>query len=125
MMMRLRRGFPRRRVIVIRMLSMVSCSSQGKFLRTQMVRSLAPAIRQSKPLQCLENLRTLVELRGFAIEDIRHLTVYVVGEHQSLLDAWGAVTTWFGQDVPPATLLGVNLLGHTGQLVEIDAKVVR
>ncbi|MDH4146490.1 MAG: RidA family protein, partial [Acidimicrobiia bacterium] len=53
------------------------------------------------------------------------LIVYVVGEHQNLLDAWSAVTEWFAGDVPPATLLGVNLLGYSDQLVEIDATVVK
>jgi hypothetical protein len=49
----------------------------------------------------------------------------VAGEHEHLLDAWSAVTAWFDGGVPPATLLGVNLLGHAGQLVEIDATIVR
>ena len=80
---------------------------------------------------CLDNLELLVGVHDFCIDDIRHLTVYVVGEHQNLLDAWAAVTGWFGHPsrlgdaVPPATLLGVHLLGHGGQLVEIDASVVR
>lgn len=72
---------------------------------------------------CLDNLATLVSVHGFSTSDIHRLTVYVVGEHQNLLDAWGSVVTWFKDDVPPATLLGVNLLGHTGQLVEIDAVI--
>lgn len=74
---------------------------------------------------CLENLATLLSVHGFAVSDIRHLTVHVVGEHQNLLDAWGAVTTWFSQDVPPATLLGAHLLGYVDQLVEIDATIIR
>lgn len=74
---------------------------------------------------CLDNLRTLVELHGFTIEDLRQLTIYVVGEHQNLLDAWAATTEWFASDVPPATLLGVNLLGYDRQLVEIDATIMR
>ena len=80
---------------------------------------------------CLDNLELLVGVHGFGIDDVRHLTVYVVGEHQHLVDAWAAVTGWFGDaarlgdSVPPATLLGVHLLGHGGQLVEIDAVIVR
>lgn len=74
---------------------------------------------------CLENLRLLVGVHGFAIDDVRHLTVHVVGEHQNLLAAWAAVVGWFGGDgVPPATLLGAHLLGYAGQLVEIDATIV-
>jgi len=74
---------------------------------------------------CLHNLRTLLEVHDFAEADIRRLIIYVVGEQQNLLDAWSAVTEWFAGDVPPATLLGVNLLGYSDQLVEIDATVVK
>ena len=73
---------------------------------------------------CLDNLRTLRNVHDFAEADIRRVIVYVVGEHQNLLDAWSTVTEWFAGDVPPATL-GVHLLGHSAQLVEIDATVVR
>lgn len=75
--------------------------------------------------QCLTNLFTVVMLHGFALDDVHQLTIYVVGEHQNLLDAWHEVTTRFESNVPPATLLGVNLLGYEGQLVEIDAHVER
>jgi enamine deaminase RidA (YjgF/YER057c/UK114 family) len=64
-------------------------------------------------------------VHGFAVTDIRQLTIYVVGEHQNLLDAWDACVSWFSGNVPPATLLGVNLLGYAQQLVEIDATIVR
>ncbi len=74
---------------------------------------------------CLDNLGILVGVHGFNLVDVRHLTIYVVGEHDHLSAAWEAVTDWFASEVPPATLLGVNLLGHRGQLVEIDATVVR
>jgi enamine deaminase RidA (YjgF/YER057c/UK114 family) len=74
---------------------------------------------------CLDNLATLLAVHGFAINDIHRLTVYVVGEHQHLLDAWGSVVSWFANDVPPATLLGVNMLGYSQQLVEIDAVIAR
>ncbi len=75
--------------------------------------------------QCLQNLLTLVVHHGFSRDDIHQLTVYVVGPHQNLIDAWGAVTSSFELNVPPATLLGVTVLGFVGQLVEIDAVVVR
>lgn len=74
---------------------------------------------------CLDNLRTLVGVHGFAVGDVRHLVIYVVGEHQNLLDAWAAVTAWFDGTVPPATLLGINQLGFSDQLVEVDATIVR
>ncbi|MEM9039545.1 MAG: RidA family protein [Actinomycetota bacterium] len=75
--------------------------------------------------RCLDNLRTVVEVNGFAVADVHRLTVHVVGEHENLLNAWVAVRDWFGGDVPPATLLGAHLLGFTDQLVEIDADIIR
>ena len=72
---------------------------------------------------CLENLRTLLDVHDFELGDVRHLTVYVVGEQRNVTDAWRGVTDWFDGAVPPATLLGVNALGHTGQLVEVDATI--
>lgn len=74
---------------------------------------------------CLDNLRTLLDVHAFGLGDIRHLTIYVVGERQHLRVAWRSVTEWFAAPVPPATLLGVNLLGHSDQLVEVDAIIRR
>ncbi len=79
----------------------------------------------AQAVACLQNLQTLIVLKGFGLSDIRHLSVHVVGEHQNLLDAWQAVVAWFADaGVPPATLLGANLLGYADQLVEIDATVL-
>jgi enamine deaminase RidA (YjgF/YER057c/UK114 family) len=75
--------------------------------------------------QCLHNLFTLVAAHGFSPDDIHHLTVYVVGERQNLLDAWDGVSEWFHGNVPPATLLGVARLGYEQQLVEVDATIAR
>jgi len=80
---------------------------------------------RAQAVRCLKNLETLLGVHDFVVGDIRRLTIYVVGEQQDLVDAWAAVTTWFARDVPPATLLGVHLLGHTDQLVEIDADIVK
>lgn len=74
---------------------------------------------------CLDNLSTLIEVHGFERDDVRHLTVYVTGEQEELTRAWQAVLAWWRSPVPPATLLGVNRLGHHGQLVEIDATIRR
>ncbi len=75
--------------------------------------------------QCLDNLRSVIGVHGFELADVRQLTIYVVGEHTNLTTAWDAVTAWFEGPVPPATLLGVNDLGYTDQLVEIDATILR
>ena len=74
---------------------------------------------------CLDNLLTLVQLHDFERNDIRHLTIYVTGDHADLTGAWNAVVAWWGFPVPPATLLGIACLGHAGQLVEIDATIRR
>ncbi len=86
---------------------------------------LGPSDPRTQAIGCLDNLRTLVELRDFVLADVRHLTIYVVGDQEALADAWDGVRSWFDGEVPPATLLGVNLLGHPGQLVEIDAHIER
>ncbi len=78
--------------------------------------------------QCLQNLEILLAVHGFLVDDIRRLMIYVVGDE--LDEVWGAICDWSttsfdGEGVPPATLLGINRLGHPGQLVEIDVTVIR
>src|ERR1700741_2095083 len=73
--------------------------------------------------QCLHNLFTLIVHHGFSRNHIRQITVYVVGPHSNLIEAWAAVTAAFEMNVPPATLLGVTVLGFRDQLVEIDAEI--
>jgi enamine deaminase RidA (YjgF/YER057c/UK114 family) len=80
------------------------------------------AARQAE--QCLRNLMTLLAAYGLDRGHVRHLRIYVVGERDHLLAAWGAVRRWFADDVPPATLLGVAHLGYDGQLVEIEPTVL-
>lgn len=75
--------------------------------------------------QCLVNLGLLLRCHGFENDDIQHLTIYVVGSHDNLTDAWRAVEDAFADGVPPATLLGVACLGYAEQRVEIDATVVK
>ena len=75
--------------------------------------------------QCLANLRQLLAVHSFDERDIQRLVIYVVGEHAHLTTAWQAVVAWFTGSVPPATLLGVAQLGYAGQLVEVDATVIR
>ncbi|MES2612051.1 MAG: RidA family protein [Pseudomonadota bacterium] len=79
----------------------------------------------AQALQCLRNLERLLAVHEFQVRDIRQLVVYVIGDQASLSAAWSAVAAWFGGQVPPATLLGVSGLGHVGQLVEIDATVIK
>jgi enamine deaminase RidA (YjgF/YER057c/UK114 family) len=74
--------------------------------------------------QCLQNLSTLLGVHGLERRHVRHLRVYVAGEHEHLLAAWSVVRRWFDDDAPPATLLGVAALGYKDQLVEIEPTVV-
>ncbi len=85
---------------------------------------IGPADPAAQATACLDNLRTLLGVHQFLLADVRQLVIYVVGEQENLTAAWSAVRDWFDGDVPPATLLGVNLLGHPGQLVEVDATVI-
>lgn len=73
---------------------------------------------------CLRNLGILLSVHGMTTEHVRRLVVHVVGDRADLATAWRSVVAWFDGSVPPATLLGVPVLGHTDQLVEIDATVV-
>ncbi|WP_326538553.1 RidA family protein [Pseudorhodoferax sp.] len=75
--------------------------------------------------QCLHNLSVVLDVHGFSTSDIRRIVVYVVGGQIHLSAAWKAVTEHFNGLVPPATLLGVARLGHSGQLVEVDATVLK
>ncbi len=75
--------------------------------------------------RCLANLGTVIAVHGFSITDVRQLVIYVAGEQAHLSTAWKAVAEFFGGQVPPATLLGVARLGYTGQLVEVDATVIK
>lgn len=79
----------------------------------------------AQAVQCLRNLERLLAVHEFQATDIRQLVVYVVGNQASLSAAWSAVADGFGGQVPPATLLGVAGLGHVGQLVEIDATILK
>lgn len=80
---------------------------------------------QAQAVQCLNNLDKLLSVHRFSVRDIQRLVVYVVGDSEALAQAWSGVKTWFSGSVPPATLLGVAHLGHKGQLVEIDATIVK
>jgi len=88
----------------------------------QLVGTEDPYVQAS---QCLANLGTVIAVHGFSVTDIRQLVVYVVGEQAHLSAAWKAVAEFFDGQVPPATLLGVARLGYAGQLVEVDATVIK
>jgi enamine deaminase RidA (YjgF/YER057c/UK114 family) len=76
--------------------------------------------------RCITNLQTALEAAGAGFDDVLKSTVYVVAADQSdLVSAWDVVAEAFGDARPPSTLLGVSVLGYTGQLVEIEAVALR
>src|SRR3990167_7951187 len=83
----------------------------GQVPRNSRGELVAPDDAAAQATQCLRNLDLLLSVHSFSITDIRQLVVYVVGDRTQLESAWTAVTAWFSEDVPPATLLGVACLG--------------
>ena len=76
--------------------------------------------------RCVANLRTALEAAGAGFGDVLKTTVYVASAEQvELVRAWDVVAEAFGDARPPSTLLGVSVLGYTGQLVEIEAVALR
>ena len=97
----------------------------GQVPRDGSANLVAPGDPVAQTRQCLDNLFTVVDHQGFSRADIHQLTIYVVGPHRNLIDAWAEVTSCFEGNVPPATLLGVTFLGYVDQVVEVDAVVER
>ena len=72
--------------------------------------------------QCMDNLVEALAAAGAGLANVVKTTVYVAsGERDELVAAWNVVHGRFGDHDPPATLLGVSVLGHPEQLVEIEA----
>ena len=68
------------------------------------------------------NLRTALESAGARLDDVVKVTVYVASDDRAdLVAAWNVVHRWFGPHEPPATLLGVSVLGYPDQLFEVEA----
>jgi enamine deaminase RidA (YjgF/YER057c/UK114 family) len=75
--------------------------------------------------QVMHNLVEALAAAGCTLADVARTTVYVASsERADLVAAWQVVRGAFGDHDPPSTLLGVALLGHAGQLVEVDAVAV-
>ncbi|MDQ2815428.1 MAG: Rid family hydrolase [Actinomycetota bacterium] len=68
------------------------------------------------------NLATALAASGATLADVLKTTVFVASpDHADLLAAWRVIEEAFGDHSPPSTLLGVTVLGYSGQLVEIEA----
>ncbi|RBY85535.1 RidA family protein [Blastococcus sp. TF02A-30] len=76
--------------------------------------------------QVMANLTTALEGAGAGLGDVLKTTVYVATtERADLVAAWDVVRAAFGDHDAPSTLVGVTVLGHPDQLVEVEAVAVR
>ena len=75
--------------------------------------------------QVMTNLRVALEAAGAGLDDVLRTTVYVATTRRSDLGTAGdVVRAAFGDHDAPSTLVGVTVLGHPGQLVEVEAVAV-
>jgi enamine deaminase RidA (YjgF/YER057c/UK114 family) len=75
--------------------------------------------------QVMANLVTALEGVGAGLCDVLKTTVYVATtERNDLVAAWDVVRGAFGDHDAPSTLVGVTVLGHPDQLVEVEAVAV-
>lgn len=80
---------------------------------------------EAQAARAVDNLLLALEAAGATLADVVKTTVYVVATEQAdLVRAWSVVSGKFAPARPPSTLLGVAVLGYTGQLVEIEAIAV-
>jgi enamine deaminase RidA (YjgF/YER057c/UK114 family) len=71
------------------------------------------------------NLSTALAASGATLADVLKTTIFVASAEQAdLVSAWQVIEEAFGDHDPPSTLLGVTVLGYSGQLVEIEAVAV-
>ena len=72
--------------------------------------------------KALENMRVALAAAGADLHDVISTRVLVASaRQQDLVAAWNVVRDSFGDHDVPSTLMGVTVLGYTGQLVEIEA----
>jgi enamine deaminase RidA (YjgF/YER057c/UK114 family) len=86
---------------------------------------VVPGGLEAQAQKAVENLFVALSAAGAVKDDVLKTTVYVASSDQpDLVRAWEAVAAAFAPARPPSTLLGVAVLGYTGQLVEIEAIAV-
>jgi len=86
-------------------------------------RLIGPGDPAAQTRQAIENMKALLAQEGAGLQDIVHMTVYLVDvQHFS---ACGSVAReLFGDPPPPMTLIGVKALAWPELLVEIQAMAV-
>jgi enamine deaminase RidA (YjgF/YER057c/UK114 family) len=85
---------------------------------------VVPGGLEAQAQKAVENLFVALSAAGAAKDDVLKTTVYVSSDQPDLVRAWEVVAAAFAPARPPSTLLGVAVLGYTGQLVEIEAIAV-
>jgi enamine deaminase RidA (YjgF/YER057c/UK114 family) len=84
---------------------------------------VGPGDHEAQAEQVLANLLATLEAAGVTPAHVLKTTVYVVGRQEDLPAVWEVVRrSPVGR--APSTLLGVERLGYTGQLVEIEAVAI-
>ncbi|MGO9195871.1 MAG: RidA family protein [Acidimicrobiales bacterium] len=85
-------------------------------------RVAAPDDLEAQAKLAVSNLAAVLREAGCSLGDVLRTTVYVAtSDHAELVRGWEAVRTEFEGVDPPSTLLGVSLLGYSGQRIEIEA----
>jgi enamine deaminase RidA (YjgF/YER057c/UK114 family) len=86
---------------------------------------VAPGDVRTQAEQVMANLAAALAAAGAGLSDVLKSTVYVATtDRADLQTAWDVVRAAFGDHAAPSTLLGVTVLGWTGQLVEVEAVAV-
>jgi enamine deaminase RidA (YjgF/YER057c/UK114 family) len=86
---------------------------------------VSPGDVAAQTQQVMANLAVALAAAGAGMTDVAKTTVYVASSSRThLLTAWEVVRAAFGEHDAPRTLLGVAVLGHPGQLVEVEAVAV-
>lgn len=71
---------------------------------------------------CVANLATALASCGGSTADVVQTRVLVATTaHSELVAAWEAYRDAIAPHDPPSTLVGVTVLGYSGQLVEVEA----
>jgi enamine deaminase RidA (YjgF/YER057c/UK114 family) len=86
---------------------------------------VVPGGIEAQARRAVDNLFAVLDAAGAARDDVLKTTVYVASpDRAELVRAWEVIAAAFAPARPPSTLLGVAVLGYTGQLVEIEAIAV-
>ena|SRR5215475_14791055 len=81
-----------------------------------------PGDYAAQAARAVANLEVALAAAGASLADVLKTTVYVASADQhDLVAVWDVVHAAFDAHDPPSTLLGVSVLGYSGQLVEIEA----